>query len=91
MDMHSRNQYLKVLQQKYLIAKRKKEKTSILNEYCKNIGQNRNYVIGKIHSHIPPVPKRRGGKKVIYDGYVKAALSEVWDIFDEPCGQRQPS
>jgi hypothetical protein len=29
----------------------------------------------------------RGGKPVFYDGYVKAALAEVWQIFDYPCGQ----
>ena len=32
--------------------------------------------------------KRRGGKKVIYDGHVKAALAKIWEIFDYPCGQR---
>jgi len=45
-------------------------------------------VIRKIRSSISLQVKRRGGKEVIYDGYVKAALAKVWDIFDEPCGQR---
>ena len=44
MDMDARNQYLKVLQEKYFMAKPKKEKTSILNEYCQNTGQKRHYV-----------------------------------------------
>jgi len=34
MDMHSRNEYLKVLREKYLRAKTKKEKSLILDEYC---------------------------------------------------------
>jgi len=86
--MNARNQYLKVLQRKYLMAKSRKEKSLILDEYCKNTHQNRKYVIRKIRSSISLRVKRRGGKPIIYDGYVKAALAKVWDIFDEPCGQR---
>ena len=88
MDMNARNQYLKVLQEKYFMAKSRKEKSSILDEYCGNTGQNRKHVIRKIRSRVSLVPKRRGGKEVVYDGHVKAALAEVWDIFDCPCGQR---
>ena len=86
--MNARNQYLKVLQGKYFMAKSRKEKSLILDEYCKNTHQNRKYVIRKIRSRISLAVKRRGGKPVIYDGYVKAALAKVWDIFDYPCGQR---
>ena len=88
MDMHSRNQYLKVLQERYFITKSKKEKSKILNEYCKNTGQNRKYVIRKINSPTSSIPKKRKRKKEIYDGYVRAALAQVWEIFDHPCGQR---
>ena len=88
MDMSARNQYLKVLQGKYFMAKVRKEKSAILDEYCSNTHQNRKYVTRKIRSSISLVPKRRGGKEVIYDGYVKAALAKVWEIFDCPCGQR---
>ena len=86
--MNARNQYLKVLQRKYLMAKSRKEKSLILDEYCKNTHQNRKYVIRKIRSCISLKVRRRGGKPIIYDGYVKAALAKLWDIFDEPCGQR---
>ena len=86
--MNARNQYLKVLQRKYFMAKSRKEKSSILDEYCSNTHQNRKYIIRKLGSPISLVAKRRGGKEIVYDGHVKAALAEVWDIFDEPCGQR---
>ena len=86
--MNARNQYLKVLQRKYFMAKFRKEKSLILDEYCNNTHQNRKYVIRKIRSSISLRVKRRGGKPVIYDGHVKAALAKLWDIFDEPCGQR---
>ena len=60
----------------------------ILDEYCKNTHQNRKYIIRKIRSSISLRVKKRGGKPIVYDGYVKAALAKLWDIFDEPCGQR---
>ena len=88
MDMHSRNQYLKVLQERYFMAKTKKEKSSLLNEYCTNTRQNRKYVIRKIKSHIPSSPRKRGGKEEVYTGLIKEALVKVWKIFDYPCGQR---
>jgi len=82
--MNARNQYLKVIQGKYFMAKSRKEKSSILDEYCGNTSQNRKYVIRKLSSPISLVIRRRGGKPVIYDGHVKTALAKVWDIFNEP-------
>jgi len=38
MDMHSRNEYLKVVKERYFRAKTKKEKSQILDEYCCNTG-----------------------------------------------------
>ena len=88
MDMHSRKEYLRRLQQRYFQCHSKKEKSSILNEYCRNTHQNRKYVISRINSFLSSRPKEKRKRKRIYDGYVKAALAELWDIFDEPCGQR---
>jgi len=63
MDMHSKNQYLKELQRRYFMAKSRKEKSSILDEYCGNTGQNRKHVIRKIRSRVSlvPIKKRRKG------------------------------
>ena len=88
MNMDARNRNLQILQDRYFRAKSRKEKSSILDEYCQNTGQNRKYVIRKINSPIPSTPKKRKRKKEIYDGYVRAALKDVWEIFDRPCGQR---
>jgi hypothetical protein len=49
MDMHSRKEYLKVVRERYFEPKTKKEKSEILDEYCRNTGQSRKYVITKIH------------------------------------------
>ena len=86
--MHSRNEYLKELQQRYFHTRSKKEKSSILDEYLRNTHQNRKYVIRKIRSFRSSAPRRRKKRKQIYDGYVRAALAKVWEIFDYPCGQR---
>ena len=87
MDMHSRNEYLKVIKESYFKAKTKKEKTALLDEYCRNTGQSRKYVIWKIH-RTTLKPKQRKKRKEKYDGQVRAVLAEIWEIFDYPCGQR---
>jgi len=87
MEMKARNQYLKVLQERYLRAP-KKEKGRILDEYCKNTGQNRKYVIRKIRSQIVLEGKPGRKRGWVYDGQVIAALVQIWEIFDYPCGQR---
>jgi hypothetical protein len=88
MDMHSRNEYLKVLRERYLEAITRKEKSRILDEYCANTGQVRKYVIRKIQPGVDLKPKQRKKRKEIYDGQVRAALARIWEIFDYPCGQR---
>ena len=86
--MYSRNQYLKVLRERYLNAITKEEKAQILDEYCYNTGQARKYIIRKIQPGVDLTPKQRKKRKETYDGHVKAALAKVWEIFDYPCGQR---
>lgn len=86
--MELRNQYLKVLRERYLKAKAKKEKTQILDEYCRNTGQARKYVIRKMQFGVDLRPKPRRNRKQTYDGQVTTALAMVWEIFDCPCGQR---
>ena len=62
--MQWRNQYLKVLRERYLKAKAKKEKTLILDEYCRNTSRARKYVIRKIQPRVDLRPKQR--KKIDY-------------------------
>jgi len=63
----------------------------ILDEYCKNTGQSRKYVIRKIrkgsYAKEERSPKRRA-RSHYYDGFVREALVRCWEIFDYPCGQR---
>jgi hypothetical protein len=90
-DIHSRNQYLERLQERYFMTRSKKEKSSILDEYLRNTHQNRKYVIRKTNYSFSSMPKKRKKKRQIYDGCVRAVLAQVWDIFDRPCGQRLAS
>ena len=85
--MHSRNEYLRVIRESYFKARTRKEKTQLLDEYCRNTAQSRKYVIWKIHKAVLK-PKQRKKRKEQYNGQVKAALAKIWEIFDYPCGQR---
>ena len=93
MNMNARNQYLSVLRKDYLQTKSKKEKTLLLNEYCKNTHLNRKYVIRKINQswhwdkqgRVKTTTKKR---KKQYQEETIQALVRLWEIFDYPCGQR---
>jgi len=90
MDMYSRNQYLKELKKEYLKQKSKKEKSKLLDEAEKRTGLCRKHLMVKLRpkSNLDKRKEARKRRKVYYDGYVKAALVQIWRIFDYPCGQR---
>jgi hypothetical protein len=90
MDMLSRNQYLKELRLEYLKTKSKREKGKLLDEAEKRTKLCRKHLIVKLKpkSNLDKGKGQRKRRKVIYDGYVKAALVVFWRIFDYPCGQR---
>ena len=85
MDLHTRNEYMKELKERYCNAG-KGEKGRILDEYCRNTGQNRKYVINKFWGATPIKKKKK--RRSLYDGEAIASLVKCWDIFDHPCGQR---
>lgn len=89
MDTNSRNQYMETLRERYLQGT-KKEMGHILDEYCKNTGHERKYVIKKFRykAGLKPEGSTRKQRKEYYDGSVKSALVTLWKIFDFPCGQR---
>jgi hypothetical protein len=88
MDIRARREYTAVIRERYWGAHSKKEKSLILDEYCANTGQARKYVIRKLRSTENPDLKPRRQRQVLYDGQVTAALAQMWEIFDYPCGQR---
>jgi hypothetical protein len=86
MDIQARNQYMETLREAYYKGDRKK-KTEILDEYCRNTGQERKYVIKKF-SYKVRLKGTRKPRKEYYNGPVKVALAKMWEIFDYPCGSR---
>lgn len=99
MNMHTRNQYLHAL-----ITKRggyhtrsKKEKSAILDEYCRITGQRRKAVSAKIRngSYIKTIRRDKGEIKQTrsspYTKEVTCYLIKLWQLFDCPCGQRLKS
>lgn len=89
MDFRSRRQYLMGLREKYLKGS-KKEKTEMLNEYIRNTGHNRKYVIQTLHNQKAwnNLNKPRKPRKKKYGTEINAPLILLWRIFDFPCGQR---
>jgi len=88
MNLPSKQQYMQTLRPKYLRAS-KKEKGAILDEYCRNTGEDRKYAIKKFRYKV--IPKEKGcrkKRKEYYGGPARAALATMWKIFDYPCGQR---
>lgn len=97
--MKAKNQYLQTLisHNGGYHLKRKKERSKILDEYCRVTGQNRKWVMQKIRSgsYIKTMRREKGEEKrirrSIYDGNVTFFLIKLWNIFDRPCGQRMVS
>ena len=88
MNKEAKYQYMQTLRERYLRGN-KKEKGLILDEYCRNTGQDRKYSIKKFRYKVKlKNPGQRKPRKEYYDGRVRAALVALWEIFDCPCGQR---
>ncbi len=87
MDMRSREQYLKALLGRYLRA-RKRGKSALLDEYCRNTGLARKSVLRKMASLLKGDSRPRKARRRVYGRPVRVALETLWEIFDRPCGQR---
>jgi hypothetical protein len=53
MDMHSGDEYIKLVKERYFRARTEKEESQILDEYCRNTGQSRKWTITKIDKADP--------------------------------------
>jgi len=87
MDMRTREQYLRSLLDRYLRA-RKKGKTAILDEYCRNTGLARKSALRKLARLFKGDCRPRKKRAPLYGRAVRVALETLWEIFDRPCGQR---
>jgi hypothetical protein len=87
--MHARKQYLAEIHKEYGRAD-ESGRTRLLDEAQKRTGYNRKYLIRVLNR--PPQPKgvkaRRRHRRAAYGAAVVTALVAMWDIFEQPCGQR---
>lgn len=86
MNIKAKQQYMETLRERYLKGS-KKRKGEILDEYCRNTGQERRYV-GKKFRYKVKLKEVRKNRREYYDGETKSVLAEIWKIFDHPCGSR---
>jgi len=89
MSQQSIMELTKVISNRYIRTKSRKEKGKILDEYCANTGLKRKYAITKIREfyYKDKVPKKRGRKKK-YSSYADTLLIQVWEAYDRICGER---
>lgn len=85
--MRSREQYLRALLGRYLRV-RKRGKSLLLDEYCRNTGMARKSVLRKIAGLLKGGSPPRNQRWPVYGRSVRLALETLWEIFDRPCGQR---
>ena len=85
--MNARKQYLEEIGKEYPRAG-EKGRGRLLDEAEKRTGLNRKYLIRVLNHPHPQRPRKRRRRRAEYGAAVVTALIQVWDIFEQPCGQR---
>ncbi len=85
--MNARKQYLEEVGKEYQRAD-EKGRGRLLDEAEKRTGLNRKYLIRVLNHPQRQRPRKRRRRRAAYGAAVVTALVEVWDIFEQPCGQR---
>jgi len=85
--MNARKQYLEEVGKEYHRAD-DKSRGRLLDEAEKRTGFNRKYLIRILNHPHRQAPRKRHSRRAEYGAAVATALIEVWDIFEQPCGQR---
>ena len=85
--MNARKQYLEEVGKEYERADEIR-RGRLLDEAEKRTGLNRKYLIRILNHPVRPRPRKRRRRRAAYGAAVVTALIEVWDIFEQPCGQR---
>jgi hypothetical protein len=89
MDMESKKQYLKSLQIEYVKASKPK-KSSLLDEAEQRTGLSRNHITSKLSpkTNWNKAKRSRTTRSRQFSCDLIIHLVKIWDIFDQPCGQR---
>jgi len=90
MSPKARMEYLETIYLRYKRASRK-EKTTILDEFCVNCGYHRKHairVLNKFKRFTKPRPKKRGRPSVYNKPSVIEPLKRIWLAANLPCSKR---
>jgi hypothetical protein len=85
--MNARKQYLEEVGREYRRAD-DEGRGRLLDEAEKRTKLNRKYLIRILNHPAQAGPRRRRKRRAEYGAAVVTALIMVWDIFEQPCGQR---
>jgi len=85
--MNARRQYLQELGKEYGRADAVC-RGRLLDEAEKRTGLNRKYLIRVLNHPVEARPRKRTRRGATYSAATVTALIQVWDIFEQPCGQR---
>ena len=85
--MNARRQYLQELGKEYGKADAA-GRGRLLDEAEKRTGLNRKYLIRVLNHPVEARPRKRTRRGATYSAATVTALIQVWDIFEQPCGQR---
>lgn len=86
----TKKELVSITKKRYLKSS-KKGKGKILDEFCGNIGYNRNYAIRILQAGYDNnlvANQGRKNRKSKYDNKTILAAIKIWEILDYPCGQR---
>ena len=86
----TKKELISVAKKRYLKSS-KKEKGKILDEFCGNIGYNRNYAIRIMqagYDNNRVANRGRKNRRNKYDSRTIIAATKIWELLDYPCGQR---
>lgn len=94
MTQPTKKELIRLTKERYLKAD-KKEKSIILNEFCRNTKFNRKYAIRIFqpkYDYFKITKRGRKRRKQIYDSELIRLVIKIWEVLDYPCGDRlQPS
>jgi hypothetical protein len=87
--MHARKQYLTDIEKEYERAD-EGGRTRLLDEAQKRTGYHRKYLIRVLNRAVKPkvLKLRKRRRRAEYGAAVMTVLVAIWDIFEQPCGQR---
>lgn len=88
MGKNERHEYLKAIRSRYRKAS-KKDKGSILNEFCQVCGYHRKYAIRVLGTSLKRKPRQRAGRKPTYQNpKLLTVLKRIWLATDQMCSKK---